>query len=513
METVEKNNLNYALLMAALLIGGFFTTLATSTINIALPVLMEHFNTTLDTVKWSTTGFMLATGIMAPITCYMGEKFSYKRIYFISIIGFTISSIFCALSWNVQSLIAFRILQGLFNGLAVPSTMSIIYQIVPRNKQAFSMSLWSLSATVAPAIGPTLSGWLIQSFNWKAIFIMNIPIGIIAALFILKAVPYYKLNPPQGFDLPGFSTCLAASILLLTAFSEVSHWGWTSYKTILLLISGIVFLGIFIFRELTVKNPILNLSIFRFKGFTISVIIRSIVTMGLYAGSLLTPLFLQNAQHVSALDAGLILLPSSLAMALCTIIVGKLYNRIDQRILLIFGVICMAAGSFALSHLSLETSHIFVVICMTFRNAGIAFSLGTVTMLGMSSLDKKVSGNGSSINNWVAQSIGCLSIGIFTSLLTFQARQHAADLVNTGAALKMGKDLISNTSFVMGVNDVNFISAIIMLVALPLCFLLNKDKSGGEKLVQDENSKGLKGNLENLNSQPGFNSSVSENTI
>ncbi len=477
METMEKNKLNYPFLMSALLIGGFFTTLATSTINIALPVLMEQFNTSLDTVKWTTTGFMLATGIVAPITCYFGEKYSYKRIYLISIFGFTLSSIFCALSWNVQSLITFRILQGLFNGLAVPSTMSIIYQVVPRKKQAFSMSLWSLSATVAPAIGPTLSGWLIQSFNWQAIFIMNIPIGIIALLFIRKAVPYYKLNPPKGFDLPGFSTCLAASIFLLTAFSEVSRWGWTSVKTILLLACGILLLAAFIIRELRVENPILNLGIFKYRGFTISVIIRSIVTMGLYAGSLLTPLFLQNAQHVSALDAGLVLLPSSLAMALCTIIVGKLYNRVDQRILLISGVISMAAGSFFLSHLSLNTSHAFIVICMTFRNAGIAFSLGTVTMMGMSTLDKKVSGNGSSINNWAAQSIGCLSIGIFTSLLTYQSGVHAVDLAKTAAALKKGTDFIANTSFVMGVNDVNLISSIIMLIALPLCFFLKKDKS------------------------------------
>lgn len=487
METIEKKETNYVLLMTSLLIGGFFTTLASSTINIALPVLMDHFNTSLDTVKWSMTGFMLATGIIAPITCYLGEKFSYKRMYLISILGFTLSSILCALSWNVQSLISFRILQGLFNGLAVPSTMSIIYQVVPRKKQAFSMSLWSLSATVAPAIGPTLSGWLIQSFNWQAIFIINIPIGIIATLFIIKAVPYYKLNPPKGFDLPGFSACLSASILLLTAFSEVSHWGWMSYKTISFLAAGFILLAIFIFRELTARNPILNLRVFKYRRFTTSVIIRSIVTMGLYAGSLLTPLFLQNAQHISALDAGLILLPSALAMALSTIIVGKLYDRLDPRILLVLGVISMAVGSFFLSHLSLETSHTYIVLWMTFRNVGIALSLGTVTMMGMASLDRKVSGTGSSINNWVAQSIGCLSIGIFMSLLTDQAKQHATDLTNTGAALKMGKDLVANTAFVMGVNDVYFISAIIMLIALPLCFLLKKEKSNVENHVLDEN--------------------------
>ncbi len=475
METTEKNNLNYPFLMAALLIGGFFTTLATSTINIALPALMEHFNTSLDTIKWTTTGFMLSTGIVAPVTCYFGEKYSYKKIYLISILGFTFSSVLCAFSWNAGSLITFRILQGLFNGLAVPSTMSIIYQVIPKKKQAFSMSLWSLSATVAPAIGPTLSGWLIQSFDWKAIFIMNIPIGILALIMIHKAVPYYKLNSPGGFDLPGFFTCLSASILLLTAFSEVSRWGWTSIKTILLLALGIFMLAAFIYRELTAKSPILNLGIFKYRSFSVSVVIRSIVTMGLYAGSLLTPLFLQNAQHASALDAGLILLPSSLAMAVCTILVGKLYNRVDQRILLASGVVSMAAGSFFLSHLSLNTGHAFVVICMTLRNAGIAFSLGTVTMMGMSSLDKKVSGNGSSINNWAAQSIGCLSIGIFTSLLTYRSSLHALALTASKAA-ETSKDILADTAFVMGVNDVNLISSIIMLAALPLCFLLKRDK-------------------------------------
>lgn len=489
MKTIAKNKQSQGLLMTALVIGAFLTTLATSTINIALPYLMKNFNTSLDTVKWSMTGFMLATGIVTPITCYLGEKFSYKKIYLISIFGFTLSSIFCALAWNVESLIVFRILQGVFNGLAVPSTMSIIYQVIPKKKQAFSLSLWSFSATIAPAIGPTVSGWLLQNFNWQAIFIVNIPIGIIAALFIIKAVPYYKLNPPESFDLFGFSTCVAASVLLLTAFSEVSKWGWTSFKTLTFLAAGVIILAVFIYRELTARTPVLNLGIFKNKGFTISVIIRGIITMGLYAGSLLTPLFLQNAQHASALDAGLVLLPSSLAMALCTIVVGKLYDRMEPRFLVAAGVVLMVIGSFFLARLSLETSHTYLAVWMTFRNVGIALSLGPVTMIGMGVLDKKVSGSGSSINNWAAQSIGCLSIGIFTSLLTYLSGRHAVDLVNTGAAVKMSKELMENNAFVMGVNDVNFISAIIMLIALPLCFILNKNEKSndGEQTEKEKN--------------------------
>ncbi len=477
MEMVQNEKQDYRLLLASLLIGGFLTTLGTSTINIALPILMEHFNTNLDMVKWSTTGFMLATGIIAPITCYLGEKFSYKRIYLVSIVGFTLSSIFCALSLNIQSLIFFRILQGLFNGLALPTTMSIIYQVMPREKQAFSMGLWGFAATTAPAIGPTLSGWLIQSFNWRAIFLFNIPIGIIAIILIIKAIPYYKLNPPEGFDFLGFLTCVISGISLLTAFSSISQWGWVSYKTVSLLIIGFFFLALFIYRELTAKNPLLNLRIFKNRDFSISVIIRSIVTMALYSGALLTPLFLQNAQHISTLDAGLILLPPAIAMAICTIIVGKIYNRMNPQILARIGIIFIAIGSFFLSRTTLETTHIYIIVSMTFRNIGIALSLNAVTMMGMSALDKKVSGAGSSVNNWLAQSIGCLSIGLFMSLLSYQTKQHVADFVNSGAVLEMGKDLVATTSFVMGVNDIYFISVIIVLLALPLSFLPRKDNS------------------------------------
>ncbi len=483
METNEKSKLNYALLMTALVTGAFLMSLASSTINIALPYLMSQFNTSLDMVKWTMTGFMLATGIMAPITYFFGEKFSYKRTYLISITGFTVCSLLCIASWNVQSLIVFRIFQGIFNGFAVPSTMSIIYQVVPREKQGFSISLWSLSAMLAPAFGPTLSGWLIQVFNWKAIFLINIPFGIVAILLIIKAIPFYKLNPPVSFDLFGFTTCLAASILLLTTFSEAAKWGWTSLKTIIFMAVGLTVLSVFIIRELKAKNPILNLSIFKNKGFTVSVIIRSVITMGLYAGSLLTPLFLQNAQHVSALDAGLILLPSSLVMALSMLIVGKLCDRIDPRIFVITGVISMAVGSYFLSHLTVDSSHTYIVLCMMLRNIGIALATSPVTNIGMSSLDRKLVGNGSSVNNWVTQSIGCLSIGIFTSLLTFQAKQHAVDLVKTGDALKLSKDFISDKSFVMGINDVYFISMVIVLIAVPICFLLKRSNPHKPKSV------------------------------
>ncbi|WP_459480757.1 MDR family MFS transporter [Clostridium saccharoperbutylacetonicum] len=473
MENINNKEVDFWPVISSLFLGAFLTTLGTSTINLALIDLMKYFNTSLDSAKWALTGFMLATGTIAPLTSYLGEKFSYKRLYLISLIGFTLSSILCAFSWNIESLIGFRILQGAFNGLAAPATMTIIYQVIPRKKHATAISLWSLASMLAPAVGPTLSGFLIQTFSWKAIFLMNVPLGLIAIVIVLKFTPYYKLNPPAGFDFLGFSTSIIASVLLLTAFSEGASWGWLSYKIILLLIVGTIILSIFLRQESTTKIPALNLKIFKFKGYTMSIIVRAVVIMSLYAGTLLTPLYLQNVQHMTPLNAGLVMLIPSLMMALCMVIAGKLYNLMDPRFLVVSGIIAMAIGSLKMSHLSLDTSTLYIILWMTLRNVGIALSTMPVTNIGMSCIDRELSGNAASVNNWVGQSIGSLAIGVFTSLLTLMTSVHTNELSNTD----ISKVLLPNQAYLMGINDVYFISFIIILVALPLSMLLKEQNS------------------------------------
>lgn len=150
-------------------------------------------------------------GTTAPIAGYLGEKFSYRRLYLFSLIGFTATSALCALAWNEHSLILFRVLQGAFSGLIIPATMSIIYQIIPKEKQAMAISFWGLSAMLAPAFGPTISGWILQNFDWQWLFLMNIPIGLLAIAFVLAYIPYYRLNVPKSFDGLGFNTVVLST--------------------------------------------------------------------------------------------------------------------------------------------------------------------------------------------------------------------------------------------------------------------------------------------------------------
>ncbi|WP_028973871.1 DHA2 family efflux MFS transporter permease subunit [Spirochaeta cellobiosiphila] len=465
---VEMQKRNENLMIFSLLIGGVLTQLSTSTVNIAIPNFMAAFNSSLDMVRWTITGFMLATGIIAPITCYLGERFSYKYLYVTALLGFTLSSVGCALATNIQTLILFRILQGIFNGIAMPASMSIIYQVIERHRQALAMSLVSFALTIAPAIGPTLSGFLIESFGWKSIFIFNIPIGLITTLLVIKSIPFYKLNPPEGFDLIGFITSIMATTLLLVGVSNISIWGWDSIKFLTFITGGLVLFVIFMLRQKYATYPILDISVFKNTTFSISMLLRGIVTMGLYAGSLLTPLFLQDGQGSSALHAGLVLLPASFAMAITTIIIGRIYNKVKPVMIIQIGILSMCIGSYLLSKTSISTSHLYIMGSLAFRNIGIAMALITTTMFGMASLDRKVSGNGSAINNWISQSIGCFSIGIFTSLLSSRTIHY-----------KKIMPLINNDklSLIQSINDIYLISVFIIFIGFLVTFLFKRSSN------------------------------------
>ncbi|TXK83937.1 multidrug efflux MFS transporter [Paenibacillus sp. N3.4] len=459
--------------MIAIFFGSFVSILSMSTINIAIPILSDHFHTDLSKIQWTITGFMLASGTIAPITGYLGERFSYKRLYALALVGFTVFSFLCAIAWDAPSLIAFRIIQGAFSGLIMPATMTIVYQVIPRDKQPIAISLWSLSAMMAPAIGPTLSGWLLQNWSWHWLFLMNVPVGIVAIILVMKLIPFYRLSVPKKFDLIGLVTVVTSSLSLLVAFSQGHAWGWTSGKVIGLFALGIVILLLFIWRELSVETPLLNIRVLKNSRYTLTLIISSIVTISLYSGTFLTPIFLQNIQHVTPLDTGLILLPASLVMALSMPIVGKLYGIVGPRVLMFSGIALIALGTLTLSWLSVDVSRGYIVFWMIIRNLGIALATMPSSNAGMEQIPRTMSGHATSISNWVRNVFGSFAIALFTSVLSSKTATHVTDLASGG--LK-DKAQIGMLSFTMSVNDVYLLATFIVLVALPLTLFVRKRK-------------------------------------
>ncbi|MBW7458419.1 DHA2 family efflux MFS transporter permease subunit, partial [Paenibacillus sepulcri] len=339
MHQEEGRQIKTTPIILAIFFGSFVSVLNVSTINIVIPVLQQEFASELSVVQWTLTGFMLAMGTFAPVTGYFGERFSYKRLFLTALIGMTVASILCAISWNAPVLIAFRILQGAFCGVVIPTAMAIIYQIIPREKQPVAISLWAAATSLAPAIGPTFAGWMLQHFTWQWLFWVNVPFGLIAITMVLVFIPYYRLNVPKKLDLIGLITVIISSSTILVALSQGNSWGWGSAKTLLLLGGGLVFLVLFIWRELTAQSPLLQLRVLKNARFTLTSAILCITTISFYSGTLLTPVFLQNVQKVTPLDTGLVLLPASLMMAVITMFTGKLYAKIGPRVLLIVGTV------------------------------------------------------------------------------------------------------------------------------------------------------------------------------
>jgi EmrB/QacA subfamily drug resistance transporter len=473
MSNTNTQQVRFWPVMISIFIGSFLVVLASATINLALEILTEHFHTTLSSVQWTLTGFMLAMGTTAPLVGYLGERFSYKRLFLFSLIGFTLASALCAAAWSESSLILFRVVQGAFSGLIIPATMTIIYQIIPREKQPMAVALWGLAAMLAPAFGPTLSGWILQNFDWQWLFLMNIPIGLVAILFVYLFIPYYRLNVPKSFDGLGFILVVLCSSSLLLALGQGHNWGWDSWKVISLFVFGIVTLVLFIWRELTAETPLLNLRVFQNGRFTLNAIITSILTISLYSGTLLTPLFLQRIQHVSALDTGLILLPASLAMALAMPLVGKLYSIVGPRWLLSVGILLLIIGSLPLSWLSIDVSHSYVIWWMVVRNLGIAFVMMPASNAGMEEIPPAMSGHASSISNWTRNVFGSFAIAIFTTLLASRSIVHSEDMINAGDTDKIH---IGMMSFTMSVNDVYLIATFVAIAALPLTLFVRKIK-------------------------------------
>ncbi|MBP1995075.1 MDR family MFS transporter [Paenibacillus eucommiae] len=476
----SSSNSSFWLIIMAIFFGNFMSILSSTTINVAFPIFMTDFHAEISTVQWLITGFLLATGVVAPTVGYFGDKWSYKRLYVFALSGFTLFSGLCVIAWNIESLIVFRILQGVFSGLIIPTTMTMIYQFIEKDKQAFALSLWSLSSMLAPAFGPTLGGWLTEYFGWRSLFILNLPIGLIAIAVALKCIPFQRISQSKIFDLRGFITVLVSSSSLILAFSQGNSWGWTSGKTLMFLAAGMLALVYFIRRELSVKEPLLNLRVFQKKRYTYSLIVNCIITASLYSGTFLIPIYLQDIQHSTALDTALVLLPGSLVMALLSPVVGKLYTRVGPFWLILSGIMLLVISTWELSHITLVATHLYVAAWMTFRYVGIALAFMPVTNAGMSAIPKENSGHASSVMNWVRQATGALSIGIFSSVLAARSLTHQKELSEGSAAVTQ---LVKSQGMILGVQDVFMIATIICVLAVPLTFLLRESRKEVRKEV------------------------------
>jgi EmrB/QacA subfamily drug resistance transporter len=412
--------------LAVLIVGMFMSILDTSIVNVAIPTMQNDFGTTPQNIQWISTAYTLCLGVVVPASAWLGDRVGLKRIYLISLIGFSVASALCGLAWGLNSMIVFRILQAIPGGIIPVTCLTALYRVVPKEKIGTAMGLYGLGLVVAPAVGPTLGGYLVEYVSWRLIFFINVPVGILGALAALAVLPAFTRPAARPLDIPGFASIATGLFALLLAVSEGTDWGWSSYRVLILFTVAALSLALFVVTELQVTDPLLNLRVFGYWPFINSLLLIAIVSIGLFTTVFYVPLFLQEGQQLQAFDTGLLLLPQALVMLVCMPLAGRLYDRIGPRIPAVTGLAICAGGLWLLHGINADMTHTEVIWWLMVMALGIGLAMMPIMTGGLSALPAGILNSGSAVNNVVQRVSQALGLAGLTALATAWQAQDLA---------------------------------------------------------------------------------------
>jgi EmrB/QacA subfamily drug resistance transporter len=413
--------------LLVLIVGMFMSVLDTSIVNVAIPTIQRDFGATTDGIQWITTAYTLSLGVVVPLSGWLGERIGQTRVYLYSLIGFSVASALCGLAWDLNSMVAFRILQAVPGGILPVVTMTIVYLIVPREKMGAAMGIYGLGVIVGPAIGPTLGGYLVEYVDWRLIFYINVPVGILGAILGYLLLPTVGEISKRPLDWWGFLTIGAGLFALLLATSQGQSWGWSGYRVRMLLVAGVLLMALFVVIELERDQPLLDLRVFTSWPFVNSLLLISILSVGLYAILFYLPLYLQESQGLQPLRTGLILLPEALMLAVFMPIAGTLYDKIGPRWPAVVGLLIAVWGGFLLCGINPDMTQGDVVFWTCVRAIGNGLALMPIMTAGLSSIPPDLAGSGATVNNITQRVSAALGLAGMTALATDQANQLMAD--------------------------------------------------------------------------------------
>ena len=447
---VRNTDKNYKWrVLFSVIFGTFMFILDSTAVNVAVPTFQKVFGTgghlaSVDQVDGVLTAYILALGIITPLSGYLSERFGIKRMYLLSLAAFIIGSLACALAPNLTFLIAFRALQGFGGGMLGPLGISLLFGAFSENERGLAFGVYGIPLVVAPASGPVLGGYFVQYLDWRYIFLINIPIGIAGIILGYLWLRENKRGTSARLDIPGVLLSTISFGTLLYAIQRGSSEGWGSARIITLLAIGIVGLLALIVVELRVKEPLLDLRLFARRSFAVANIASWVSSVALFGAEFLLPIYLQTLRGQTPLQAGLLVLPLAIAAGIVTPLAGALYNRIGGRWLVVTGSLLLALNTWYLPHIAIDTPFITLMAIIFVRGIALGLVLQTTLTIGLSGLKPAQLPRASSLLNAtrnVFQSFGVAVLGtIVTNQLAIYTTQTANDLKNPSTSL--GRQLI-----------------------------------------------------------------------
>ncbi|MFZ3173171.1 MAG: DHA2 family efflux MFS transporter permease subunit [Carboxydocellales bacterium] len=418
------------LCLIAVVLGLSMDIMDMTIVNVAIPDIMLELGTDIRLSQYIVTAYMVTIGVFEPITAYWADTRGMKKIYLLSLFIFMGGSILSALAWNINTLIFFRIIQAVGGGMIMPLALSIVEKTFTKKELPLAMGLMGIPLLIAPAIGPTIGGYLVETYNWRMIFWINLPIGLLAIY-----ASYFLLHEfetiAKKFDFWGFVLSALGFSTLLLALSNGTDEGWTSFNIVFLFFIAIGSLILFFLVEAYSTDPILDLRIFKNRIYSSSLVVTFFIIMSLFGSLFLLPLFLQQLSGLGAMETGMMLLPEVLGIILFIPVSAVLLPRIGGSILTIVGIVIMTLGSLFFVNLDINTSISAIRQYLFIIGVGLGLGIMPSVTLAYSSLPNELVNQGSAFFNMVRQIGSAVGVAILTSLIQQRTPWHYANLATT----------------------------------------------------------------------------------
>lgn len=466
MSDITEKKPDYRLIII-LLSGAFISFLSNTFLNVALPAIKEDFGVSTSAVQWVSTSYMLVSGIIIPTTAYLMQKFSARTLFLTAMSLFLAGTIVAGFSPTFIVLIIGRMIQASGSAMLMPLLMNIMISSFPPNKRGTAMGLFSLVMFFAPAIGPTVSGIVVENYSWHMLFYMMIPILIIVLAVGFWQLPEVQQQREAHIDIRSIILSTIGFGGVLYGLSSAGEYGLANANVLVPLFLGLAGVTLYVLRQFQLDNPMLDFRVYKYPMFTVSALIIGAANMALFAGMILIPIFMQDIQGLSPLDTGLLMLPGALIMGLMSPVSGKLFDMYGPKVMAITGLTLAVATTYFLSRLEIDTPFSYLLTIYMIRALGMTMVNTPIMTNGMNALPPHLTPHGSSLNSMLNQVSGSIGIALLITVMQTYTNITVNKMDNPTEAM-------INQATLEGINLSFLVGTGFLFVALIISFFIKR---------------------------------------
>lgn len=464
-QTLPKSQRN--MIVAVMIVSAFVAILNQTLLNTALPHIMKGLHITENTSQWLVTGFMLVNGVMIPLTAFLMDKIKTRPLFLMAMGIFLIGSIVAALAPTFPILMLARVIQAIGAGVIMPLMQFTLFMLFPKDERGFAMGLAGLVIQFAPAIGPTLSGVIVDTMSWRMPFVVVVIVASLGFIFGAIFLKSYNETKDTKLDKRSVIYSTLGFGLMLYAFSSAGNLGFHNPIVLVSLAISLVIIGAFIRRQIHISNPLLNIIVFKNKVFCLTTISSMIVMLSMVGPALLIPLYVQNALGLSALLSGLVIMPGAIINGVMSIFTGKFYDKYGARPLVLTGFTLLTIFTVMLCFLKADTSYTYLIIVYALRMFSVSLLMMPLNTAGINSLSNKNISHGTAISNFGRVTAGSLGTALMVTIMSIGSKNFAPD-----PSANESQAMIQRQAIAAGV-DLSFavVSVLVFIGLIIACFI------------------------------------------